>query len=654
MKKLNLLFTILFLTQIAIAQTELFFENYTWEESPTYSVDENSKDDIIAIKEKIVTEFYFEDDSLFEYFLEHKIVWLNSDEKIEAYNKVYLPYNAASEIKINKARVINKEGTILELDDSKILTAKDDETGRNYTYFAFEGVTKGSFIEYYYVVKRYPKYSGNRITFQSSFNKKSVDFDLYAPKNLIFEFKTYNNTPEIQKDTIQKEKNHWKLNIENLKGLQKEEVSAYNASKSMVIYKLDRNTYSNIKDISSYSKVSQNIYSFYYPEIDNKTKKQLNKFISEATNKEELNGEALIRKLEFFIKNNIFITNGANEKLNDLNEVINKKVASEGGILKLYTTLFKQLNIKHEIVITCDRQELKFDKSFEANNFLSEFLIYFNEYKTYLSPNVLESRYGFPPAFLTDNYGLFIKEVKVGDFASGLGKVKYIEPIPAEKTTDKMVLDITFEEDNISNCNVKLDRAMAGYYGMYFHPIMHLIKEENKKELIEGFAKRINNDVSISSTEIINEDSELFGVKPIHFVLNFNSEAFTEKAGKKYLFKVGELIGRQMEMYQEKQRVLPVENEFTRSYFRTINITIPKGYKIANLDDININNSFSENEKEILVFKSYYELDGNILKITADEHYRKNKIEIANYENYRTVINSAADFNKVVLVIEPI
>ena len=70
--------------------------------------------------------------------------------------------------------------------------------------------------------------------------------------------------------------------------------------------------------------------------------------------------------------------------------------------------------------------------------------------------------------------------------------------------------------------------------------------------------------------------------------------------------------------------------------------------------DINIKNTHMENGKEILIFDSYYEIDSNQLKITADEHYRKNTIEVEHFEAYRAVINSAADFNKVVLVFEPI
>ena len=655
MLKNQIIIAFLLFVQLISSQNDLVYTTYSWDKNPTYKIEEGNTEPIIAIKDKILTEFYFQgNDGLVEYYLEHKVLWLNSDDNIENYNKIYLPYTTTSELMVNKARVITKKGTVIELDDSKILTAQDEETGRNYKFFAFEGVEKGSFIEYYYVVRRYPRYSGNLIDFQSSYNKKNIEFDLYAPKNLIFKFKTYNNTPEVVQDTLAKDKLHWQLKLDALSGLEKEELSAYEASKSFVIYKLDRNTASNTKDISSYSKVAQNMYSYYYTEPNSKTQNLLKKFIKEVTAGKDLKGDDLIRKLEFFIKTNVFQTEDGSDNFKDLDQILTKKVANESGILKLYISILKSLNIKHELVITCDRLELKFDKDFEANNFLTNFLIYFNDTDAYLSPTENDSRYGFPPAYLTDNYGLFIKEVKVGDFVSGLGKIQYIKPIEADKTVDKMILDIDFEKDNITNSIIKLDRSMSGYYAMYFQPYMNLIKEEEKVKLIEGFAKNINDNVTITSKEIINDNPELFGVKPIEFVLNFNSEAFIEKAGNKYLFKIGELIGKQMQLYQEKTRVLPVENEFTRSYYRTLNVKIPKGYKVANLNDINIKNTFEDAGKEFLIFHSYFEQKDDLLVITADEHYRKNIIDTANYEKYRTVINSAADFNKLILVLEPI
>ena len=188
-KKQIILAFILFV-QLIYSQNELVYTNYSWDKNPSYSIEEGNTEPIISIKDKTITEFYFqESEGLVEYFLEHKILWLNSDDDIESYNKIYLPYSSTSELMVNKARVITKSGDVIELDNSKILTAQDEETGRNYKFFAFEGVQKGSFIEYYYVEKRYPKYSGNLIEFQSKFNKKNIEFDLYAPKNLIFKFK---------------------------------------------------------------------------------------------------------------------------------------------------------------------------------------------------------------------------------------------------------------------------------------------------------------------------------------------------------------------------------------------------------------------------------------------------------------------------------
>jgi len=151
---------------------------------------------------------------------------------------------------------------------------------------------------------------------------------------------------------------------------------------------------------------------------------------------------------------------------------------------------------------------------------------------------------------------------------------------------------------------------------------------------------------------MINAKPELFGVKPIEFIIDFESEAFVEIAGNHYLFKVGELIGPQMQLYQETERKLPLEDEYTRTYYRTINIKIPKGYHVANANDINIDHSFSKDGKKVLMFKSFYEIEGDILKITADEFYYITKISKEFYEDYRTVINSAADFNKVTLVLE--
>ncbi|MEM1338401.1 MAG: DUF3857 domain-containing protein [Bacteroidota bacterium] len=630
-----------------------YVSNYSWEATPNYETPIDSETDMLAVMEKYVTEFAYAADRTFtEYYLEHKAYWLNSNDKIEDYNKIYLPYDTNSILLESKARVITSAGKVIDLDNSKILTAYDEESGKNYKYFAFEGVEKGSIIEYYYKEKKDPSYNGTAFRLQSSFDKKVVEFDLFSPANLVFQFRTYNGLPDVVQDTTAQDRLHWQLKVTDLKALSEEAQAPYQASRGYLVYKLDKNLKTGKGDLSSYSSVAQNLYNFYYAAPDKAVEAQLQELITSAV-PDTSDPEATLRLLDNAIKSGFTLSETSGENLSDLAMVLEQRVANTTGLIKLYVGLLNTLKIKHEMVLTSDRQQLRFDKDFEAHNFLTDFLIYFPDFDTYLSPTDMFTRYGYPPGNLMDNYGLFIKEVKVGDFTSAIGKIKYITPIPAEKTEDKMVINIRFDPENISSNQVQMERSFSGYYGMQIHPYMHLAVGEEREKILEGLVKTMDQNAVVNTAEVRNEDPELFGVQPIQFALDFTSDAFMEKAGRKYLFKIGELIGPQIAMYQEKKRELPYENDHNRSYYRTLRVELPKGYRIANLDDLNIDNTYEADGKELFSFTSYYEVQDNVLQITADEHYRKNSVSPALFEEFRTVINSAADFNKITLILEP-
>jgi len=648
----SLLFVLVLLSSIQTYAQQGFYQNYSWDSNPKYVVEDTSQD-LVAVKDKIAVEFSFEGENFVEYFMEHRVLWLNSDDAIESYNKIYLPYTGNTDLLVNKARVIQKNGNIVELDKSKILTADDEETGRKYKYFAFEGIEKGSFIEYYYIQKKNPTYTGKRLSFQGGYDKQLVEFDLYAPKNLLFEFKSYNQLPEVVKDTTEAEKSHWSLMVKNIKGLSEESQAPYSASRAAVIYKLSKNTYNN-KIITSYDLVAQNLYAFYYPEsYKEDVQKQIDAFAVETGISNDLDEESKTRKLDSYIKQNIYYSEAGNESLEDLSSVIANKAANETGIIKLYVALFRKFGIKNEMVLTSDRKDLKFDKVFQANNFLNEFLFYFPNSKKYLAPSDFSSRFGFPPAFSTDNYGLFISEMKVGSFASAVAKVDYIDAIKAKESVDVMTINVAFDPEDLTVANIGLKRIMTGYYAMYIQPFLNFIEDDKKDEFMDSFAKFIDDNAEVTKRTIVYDDPELFGVQPFELDFEVTSEAFVNKAGRKYLFKIGNLIGPQQEMYQETKRVLPLESEFQRSYTRTIDVAIPEGYQIANLDDINIKNVYAEDGKELFSFHSYYTLKGNQLHVIVDEQYRENIVRPEIYEAYRKVINSAADFNKITLVLEP-
>ena len=51
-------------------------------------------------------------------------------------------------------------------------------------------------------------------------------------------------------------------------------------------------------------------------------------------------------------------------------------------------------------------------------------------------------------------------------------------------------------------------------------------------------------------------------------------------------------------------------------------------------------------------FVSGYKLEGKVLTITVEEYYKKVQLPISAYADFQKVINAAADFNKVTLILE--
>ena len=79
---------------------------------------------------------------------------------------------------------------------------------------------------------------------------------------------------------------------------------------------------------------------------------------------------------------------------------------------------------------------------------------------------------------------------------------------------------------------------------------------------------------------------------------------------------------------------------------------MPKGYILQGLDDVKINKGIEKNGEMVNAFVSDFTFKDNIVTITAKEYYRNISLPKEDYENFRQVINAAADFNKVVLVFE--
>ena len=106
-------------------------------------------------------------------------------------------------------------------------------------------------------------------------------------------------------------------------------------------------------------------------------------------------------------------------------------------------------------------------------------------------------------------------------------------------------------------------------------------------------------------------------------------------------------------MYNEKPRQHPVNIDFTHEYVREITVNIPTGMKASGLESLKIDRECKNEAGELMAaFHSEYEVKGNQLVIRIRESYLHMNLPLSLYEDFRAVVNAAADFNRVSLILE--
>lgn len=106
---------------------------------------------------------------------------------------------------------------------------------------------------------------------------------------------------------------------------------------------------------------------------------------------------------------------------------------------------------------------------------------------------------------------------------------------------------------------------MSGYYSVYLQTSYGQISEDEKTRMEESLVEMVTMEKNDQAkVEVINGSADDFGKKPMIVKSTVNTIKFSEKAGEKIIFKIGELIGQQSEMYNEKERKIAVECDFNR------------------------------------------------------------------------------------------
>lgn len=597
-----------------------------------FTLSENGKD--------ITVRFYF-----------HKIVQVLNDDGIEQFNKVKISYNPKNPIENLKARTVLANGTVKELDKNDFKTQKEED-GSNVLLFAFEGVDKGAEVEFYYECNNFFNYFAS-YRMQDELPTLYSSYEVVSPSHIKVEPKIYGEIALVT-DTVLGEERIFKVESKNLDGIEDEPMAHIAGKFARLEYKIAYNLNNPGKRLFSWQEFAKTqggkYYDFSEKEID-----AVSKILKQDAYKALESEESKIIWIENHVKSNYF----AKEDVNDeeawtIPFIMKNKYTTVSGMQRFIACVYQAAGIKFSVGFTTSRNEKAFDYDWDNWDNLDNMLMYFPSTKKYLAPVAVLYRYPLVPALWTLQDALFIKTIKLGDAVSYVPEKKYVDMSSYEANYHNHVIDLAMNE-TMDTVIVNSSTTLKGQNAIPLLPAFVFAEKEDAEKTVKEIFKMMEKDDLI--TDVSWENSELASLssdKPLALKAKIHSTNILEKAGSKFLVKIGFVIGRQSELYEKKERKFDADMNEPHQLLRDIVFTIPAGYKVNNLSDINIDKSAKVDGNEVCYFRSTHRVEDNKVIIRIEEVYKQAVYPKSIFEEFRSVINAAADFNKVSLVLEKI
>lgn len=630
----------------------LYSTSYNWTDKPVlHKMPEKFKDaSAVYLRDDRIYEYKFEDKKMVQYNHVYKLIKVADDKGIEIFNKIYVPVYGTSEVNNLKARVINSSGQVINVPAEKI---KDEMyEGNRYRFFAMEGLDKGSEIEYTYVTKKNPTYFGSE-TFQSETTPYArVNISLVVPKHLKFEAMGFNGITVLA-DSLIDESLVTAAYSDNIPQLEDEKYGLPSPHLQRIDYKLSYNLSSNNSvRLNTWNEMARNVHR-NLTSLTDKEKKAVNKFVAAANIPEGSSEESTIELLEDYMKNKINIDEKlVSENAENVEASIKSGNTNNFGAGRLMIAMLEAKGIRYQAVFPSVRNQLPLVEELENWNRIEEMILYFPSTKKFLQPNSVILRYPFVDAYWTATRGLFLKTTSIGDVTTAIAKFDTIPMIPFDQHAHNMEVSVKLDGTGDSLI-IDSKQILKGYGASAYRPIWAYLTPEKQQDALKEIISAVAKSENIQNIKAENTSfTDFWDNKPLVISGTIHTAQLLDRAGNKLLFKIGELIGPQEQMYQEKPRQLPAEMQYPHVLYRKLQFQVPDGYTVKNLKDLNIDIQEKKGNLMTLGFTSNYTLNGNNLVVEVMETYRDIKYPLSEFETFKKVINAAADFNKIVLVLE--
>ncbi len=178
-------------------------------------------------------------------------------------------------------------------------------------------------------------------------------------------------------------------------------------------------------------------------------------------------------------------------------------------------------------------------------------------------------------------------------------------------------------------------------------------KKEDKVNKLEYMKKALADDydnITSYSEFILNTDGRTWRKQELNYTNKFELGDMIKKAGDNLLVAIPALIGEQLFVTQDqRKREVDAFMGFPRSLRNVINFTIPAGYKVVGVQNLNMNI-----DNEVGTFAVQASVESNTLNILVKKLYKQMTVKKENWGKLLQMLDAAFNFSQKKILLKKI
>jgi hypothetical protein len=370
-----------------------------------------------------------------------------------------------------------------------------------------------------------------------------------------------------------------------------------------------------------YTRLSRYLYNTVYFEMSRENYlqiKELNDFVGTAINKAYSN-EDNIKAIENSIKENFVADSEASLDLRKI--LASKKVSKIGSLkLMAYAAKSIGIESQLVLSCDREHHHFPDSALFQSEIFLQDIFLYFPGLGIYYQAEPSTQIAAAPLQHLGNN-GLFVYpySAKANSYSTGIYDIQRIEAPPASYSKDILITTVSLDTTSVIS-TLKFDRSVSGYFAEPYRGKINTLNKPEQKDLEEGYFSDLITPIGeIVQYTFETDSTEIKYAEPIVGHAIIRSPYLATELDNKLLINLGNLIGRHPDLHGENtlSRKFPAHISHPCEYHRSIEFEIPEGYTVVNLSDFNISIKYEFYETGVSRNRDTFHLEKSIVRYDA-------------------------------------